>query len=327
MPRPLPNTSTWQPREPGNARLVSTALAERCATLERKILLAAQSERDLAFDAFNSGTPVEDLLREAIRELLPCRYETTTGTVVDARGFTSGEMDIVVFNSHWFPQVHAPATPGSKRKLLPFEGVYAVGEVKQTLTESSLDEAMEKLVTCHRLRRAPTPRSRITENRVLSTNSDPGLSNPLFSFVVGASAAGELQPLIERFYDINKSLNRLDVVRGLCVLGAGTVTWAVRRTAESGPAVFMADDLALPIVPAYFPASQYGPALFTLVENLLLHLYHSVLGPEDIASQYGPLDRGVKLPKDPRIHLPPDGQLNLNPRPKSIKRKGNSSGA
>lgn len=306
---------------------MSAALAERCATLERRILLAAQSERDLAFDAYNSGTPVEDLLREAVRELLPYRYETTTGTVVDARGFTSGDMDIVVFNSQWFPQVHAPATLDGKRRLLPFEGVYAVGEVKQTLTEGSLDEAMEKLVTCHRLRRASTPRSRITENRELSSNSSPGLSNPLFSFVVGASSKGELQPLIERFYDINKSLNRLEVVRGLCVLGAGTVTWAVRRAADNGPAVFMTDDLALPIVPAYLPASQYGPALFTLVENLLLHLYHSVLGPEDIASQYGPLDRGVKLPTDPSICLPADGQLKLHLRPKKIKRKGGSSGA
>lgn len=325
MLRPLPNTSLWQPREPGNANIVSASLAERCATLEQKIILAARSERNLAFDAFNSGTPVEDLLREAIKEVLPTRYEATGGTVVDARGFTSGDMDIVIFNSHWFPQVHAAATAGGKRKFLPFEGVYAVGEVKQTLTDKSLDDAMEKIVACHRLKRASTPRSRITENRELAGSEDHGISNPLFSFVVGAVADGDLQPLVERFYAINRSLNRLEVVRALCVLGVGTVTWAVKRPNENGPAVFMGDDLALPIFPAYLPAPQYGPALFTFIENLLLHLYHSVLGPEDIASQYGPLYRGVKLPADPNISLPPDTRLNV--QAKSIKRKPNPSGA
>jgi hypothetical protein len=173
--RPLPDTSTWRPREPGNAHTVSAALAERCAVLEKRLLLGANAERDLAFDAFNSGVPVEDLLREAIQELLPTRYETTTGSVVDARGFTAGEMDVVVFNPYWFPHVHTSSTAGGKRRLLPFEGVYAVGEIKQTLTERSLDEAMEKLVACHRLKRSSTSRSRITENRELSGKAELGL--------------------------------------------------------------------------------------------------------------------------------------------------------
>ncbi len=320
MPRPLPDTSAWHPREPGNASLVSAALAERCAMLEKRVMLAAQSERTLAFDAFNSGTPIETELREALRELLPTRYEAMSGTVVDARGLTSGDMDIVIFNAHWFPKVHASATTGNKRIILPFEGVYAIGEVKQTLTEKSLDEAMEKLVTCHRLSRASTPRSRMTENRELSSSDDIGIANPLYSFVIGIAWTGDLQPLVERFYSINRSLRRLEVVRGLCVIGAGTVTWAVRRPDGNGPAVFMTDDLAMPIVPAYFPASDYGPALFTLLENLLLHLYHCVLGPEDIASQYGPLERGVKLPADPQVHLPSDPKLDL--KTKNVKRKG-----
>lgn len=323
MPTPLPDTNAWRPREPDNAHTVSTALAERCASLEKRLLLAAQSERELAFDAFNSGAPVEDLLRDAIRELLPTRYETTTGTVVDAQGLTAGDMDVVVFNSQWFPQVHASATAGGKRRFLPIEGVYAVGEVKQTLTERSLDDAMEKLVTCHRLVRSHTSRSRITENRELPNSDELGISNPLYSFIIGTTT-GDFQPLMERFYAINKSLHRLEVVRGLCVLGAGTATWAVRRPDGNRPAVFMTDDLALPIVPAYLPASDCGPALFTLVENLLLHLYHSVLGPEDIASQYGPIARHVKLPEDPAIHLLVDPQLDF--RRESIKRKGGASG-
>jgi hypothetical protein len=318
--RPLPDTTTWRPREPGNAHTVSTALSERCALLEKKLLLGACSERNLAFDAFDSGVPIEQLLREVIEQLLPTRYETTAGTVVDACGFTAGEMDLVVFNPHWFPQVHASSSERGTKKLLPFEGVYAVGEVKQTLTERSLDEAMEKLVACHRLARSSTPRSRITENREFPARTEVGLANPLYSFIVGTAIAGDLQPLIERFFDINKSLERLEVVRALCVLGKGTMTWAVTQDAGVKPALFMSDDLTQPLIPAYSPATDARPALFSLFENLLLHLYHCVLSPEDIASQYGPLDGNVKVPDTDSVAL--SAQSTVDFGRKRLKRTG-----
>jgi hypothetical protein len=310
VPRPLPDTEAWQPRKPANASTVSSALAERCETLEHRISVALESARNLSFDAFDSGATAEGLVRDAFTEVLPSRYQTISGSVVDSDGMTAGDVDVVVFNAQWFPQVHAAAVAGGRRKLLPVEGVYAVGEVKQTLDERTLDEAMEKLVMCHRLLRMDTPGNRLTENRQ-GMPEMPGPSNPLYSFVVGAASSSDLQALVERFFSINKSLRRREVVRGLCVLGAGTVVWATRTANENSPAMFTANDLRLPIVPAYLPAPTHGPALFTLVENLLLHLYHSVLGPEDIASQYGPLDRRVKVPSTPDIHLDADPERTL----------------
>jgi len=68
----------------------------------------------------------------------------------------------------------------------------------------------------------------------------------------------------------------------------------------------MKDDLFHPVVPV-FAHADVVPPLFSLMQVLHLHLYHSVLGPEDIATAYGfKLPHGISVPTDPGIALPPD---------------------
>lgn len=305
MSTPLPDTSLWLPREPRNRTSIGEGLSARCLAIESSIRSANHAERNSSIDTFDSGLATEDIIRDSIQSILPSRYHVTSGTVVDASGLTAGDMDIVIFNSHWFPEIHAAATAKTRKKLLPFEGVYAVGEVKQTLTQKSLDAAMHKLVTCHRLTRAPSSGGRISENRELTSNGR-GIYNPLYSFLIAVETDEDFKSLINRFFDINRSLKRRDVVRAMCVLGQGTVVWAYREKDQSKSALFMSDDLSLPIFPAYFEARSGTPALYSLSENLLLHLYHSILAPEDVVSRYGPNFRGVKVPKDSSITLLPD---------------------
>jgi hypothetical protein len=145
----------------------------------------------------------------------------------------------------------------------------------------------------------------LTENRDLDA-CPHGISSPLYSFVVATCAGDELQSLVERFFDINRSLKRLEVVRSLCVLGQGTVTWGFRSADGPKPALFMSEDLKVPLFPAFLPAEVCESPLYAFIENLVLHLYHSVLGPEDIVSRYGPINRGVRVPTDPNVALPPD---------------------
>ena len=116
------------------------------------------------------------------------------------------------------------------------------------------------------------------------------------------------EELINRFYDVNKQVKRLEVVRALCVLGHGTVVWGFKDRDRGGitPALFMLDDLYDPIVPAYFSAKDVGSALFALIANLMLHLYHCVLAPEDVAVLYGPSSRHINAPKSEEIALQPD---------------------
>jgi hypothetical protein len=304
----LPDTSSWIPRDVAT-ETVGLAFRNRCRAIETDILRRVAEERSSSFDNFDSGLGVEDIFRSEVSQLLPTRYSVKRGTVVDRSSKTCGDCDFVVFNEFWFPLVKGPAATGSRRAFLPIEGAYAIGEVKQTLSPKTLDEAMRKLVIAHRLERPRTFAKRTVENRE-SGSCRHGLSNPLYSFVVatGLEEGVTFESLVQRFFDICSSLKRLDIVRGLCVLGHGTVTWGMRDSASKGatPAAFMMEDLYRPICPVFARATTDLPALYVLICDLSLHLFHSVLAPEDIHVAYGPEDWKIVLPKTMETVIQPD---------------------
>jgi hypothetical protein len=307
-PPDIPDTSAWIPRETAKETIQSSFL-KRSAAIEKQILLRAELERGMNIDNFDSGMGVEDIVRDELRRVLPTRYSVSAGVLVDRYGMTSGDCDCIVFNDLWFPQVKAGVTESSRRAYYPVEGVYAVGEIKQTLGYESLDEAMRKLVISHRLARPPTHTERLVENRE-STSCRHGLSNPLYSFIVATRLENgvTLEDLINRFYDICKQLKRLEIVRALCVLGHGTVIWGFHdhEVHEVKPALFMLEDLYEPIVPCYAIATEVEPALFNLFGNLFLHLFHSVLAPEDFAVAYGSANKSIKTPNSADVAIQPD---------------------
>ncbi|MEK6260432.1 MAG: DUF6602 domain-containing protein [Planctomycetota bacterium] len=307
-PPVLPDASEWFPREAAKETIRSSFL-RRSNAVEQQILLRSELEREMNIDNFDAGTGVEDIVRDELRRILPSRYSVSAGVLVDRNGMTSGDCDCVVWNDLWFPQVKSGAVDSSRRAYFPIEGVYAIGEIKQTLSYNALDEAMRKLVISHRLARPRTCAKRLVENRE-STSCRHGLSNPLYSFILATRLEnGQTFPdLINRFYDVCKQVKRLEVVRAMCVLGHGTVVWGFRdiEAKEIKPALFMLEDLYDSIVPCYAVASEQEPALFTLFGNLFLHLFHSVLAPEDFAIAYGSSNPDIKTPNSPDIALPPD---------------------
>jgi hypothetical protein len=147
--------------------------------------MRVQNERDFNIDNFDSGPAVEEIVRDELANLLPRRYSVRAGVVVDRDGRTAGDCDVVIFNELWFPSLKEGATPSSRRTYYPIEGAYAILEIKQTLGFRTLDEAMRKLVQCHRLNRPRTPYLRLTENRDKSKCTH-ATTNPLFSAIVAS---------------------------------------------------------------------------------------------------------------------------------------------
>jgi hypothetical protein len=172
----------------------------------------------------------------------------------------------------------------------PVEGVYAVGEIKSTLSFDTLDEAMAKLVACHRLHRPTTPANRIVENRPLP-GCPHGVANPLYSAVIGIqlSEGVDFEQLVNRFFLICKELPRADVVRALCEV----------RLAKFD------DDYEQPLVPSFHRAEVVGSALYPLVTDLIQNLNRMILSPEDLAVKYGLGKYTISSPKDSDVALPP----------------------
>jgi hypothetical protein len=304
---PLPDTSSWQPRDSASETL-QQAFLERCIGIENVIRLKVQIEKTMNIDNYDSGPGVEDIIRDEIRKIVPSRYSLRSGVINDRDGKTGGDFDIIAFNELWFPAIKAGATPESRRFHFPIEGVYGICEVKQTLNYASLDEAMRKLVICSRLNRPKTNAHRLVENRDRD-DCPHGLTNSLYTAIIAADIDEgiPLDKLVERFFFINKTLKRLEVVRCLCVLGYGTVNWGfIGESNRPQAASFKRDDLFWPVFPAYWKVPLIKSAFYYFLSDFLYHLYNSVLAAEDLTEAYGHREFTVKTPSSAEIALPPD---------------------
>ena len=188
----LPDTSKWLPRENATETLQG-AFLKRCQSIEERIIQCVRHEREMNIDNFDSGSGVEDIIRQELEELLPRRYSVRAGVINDRKGHTAGDFEIIITNDIWFTSLKAGATQKSRRFHFPIEAVYAAIEVKQTLTYETLDAAMEKLVTCHRLYRPTTPSNRATENCTIELpHNSNDVFNPLLSAIVATCLGTEV---------------------------------------------------------------------------------------------------------------------------------------
>ncbi|MDQ3236343.1 MAG: hypothetical protein M3Q54_02250 [Actinomycetota bacterium] len=226
--KPLPDTSNWQPKRNNQVALRQTFL-QTCRSIEARIRAESDIERKFNINNFDAGPGIEDIVREQIRVLLPDRYAVTSGVIMDSKGDNCGDCDLVVANRFWVPLLKYGATNASRRIHIPVEAVYTVIEVKQTLTESSLDDAMEKLVMYKGLERDRSEYGRLVENQELRDLDNPNASlNYRFDVVLAIGCTtGEDVSLIERFFKINRQLDPSLQVNALAILGSGFAFYSV----------------------------------------------------------------------------------------------------
>lgn len=285
--RPVPNTSKWIPREHASETLAE-AYSKRCDAAEANIIRGALDERAMNVDAFDAGEGIENLVRAEIASLFPKRYGFHPLTVTDRRGRSAGDVDIAVTNDHWFPETKRGTTPSARHVQFPIEGVYAVIEVKQTLSMRTLDEAMEKLVKCSRLTRPILGETRITENRTETLHAKYPLTL-LHTSVIATTLDKkvDIDDLVARFVSINQTIERQHVVRSLAVLGHAAIMWAARDESWGGFRPGDARSFDDVWYPAKITAQDGSGALYPLVVDLYSHCNACVLPAEDIPAFYG----------------------------------------
>ena len=294
----LPITEDWKPNKDKSTSL-KKIIFEKCKHLETLIINQAKQEKTYNINNFDSGVVIEEIIRNSIETLIPKRYKVSKGIVCDRDGKTSGEHDIIIFNENWFP--YLTGNTGSKERIFfPIEGIYAIGEVKQTLTIDSLDEGLKKLVISQRLNRPRVGINRYTENRKRG-EEELGISNPLFTFLIAIDLDENINfdDLFNRFFNINKKLYRQEMVRALCVLNEFFISWAVfnEDTNEYDIARFNSKEEELPIIPGLrIGKNENESSFYDLIMCLGAHLNDSILGSEDIYVAYGNDNNQVKMP-------------------------------
>lgn len=97
----------------------------------------------------DKGAVAETEWLALLRGFVPARYRVDKATVIDSRGNTSDSIDLVVYD-----RLHSPLVFEQKGfHYIPAEAVYAVFEVKQSLSAEHLAYSANKAASVRRLHR------------------------------------------------------------------------------------------------------------------------------------------------------------------------------
>lgn len=282
----IPDVETWQPHRTNEGTLRNSFMIT-CQLAQARIVARAKAEIRFNLQNFDSGLALEEIIREEIAQLLPRRYVVSPGVINDRKGRTAGDCDVIVRDPNWSPVIKPGATDESRRFHYPIESIYAIAEIKQTLSPSELDNAMKKLVSASRLERPENPYGHITENQHLTFMDDGNsILNPLHTtvFAIGILDGSSFEDVVTRFGAVNAHLDRKDVVKMLCVLGHGTAWYSV-----AGGNPYNATHMTDRNQPLVLQVNQREPenAFYRYFVEMLAHLNRSVLGLGDLSNAYG----------------------------------------
>lgn len=113
---------------------------EEISRIYEAALSAELSLARATFDhAGQKGYSLEQAIRAMLQRFLPAKIAVTDGVIVDSDGFISSQLDVILYD-----RAHAQLFYGNGgTSVVPAEFVFAVGEVKATLTHSRYSSAFE----------------------------------------------------------------------------------------------------------------------------------------------------------------------------------------
>ena len=100
-------------------------------TVQKRMIAELAGLRETVNHGGTLGDETELAWRNFLSRNLPNRYQVCDGFVVDANGFRSDQMDVIVFDRQYSP----PLFTGGSVQYVPAEAVYAVFEVKQRIDQ------------------------------------------------------------------------------------------------------------------------------------------------------------------------------------------------
>ncbi len=124
-------------------------IAEWAAKLQERLVTDLATSRAIHRHPTAVGDGAEERWSKALRDHLPTRYAVSKAFVIDAHGAQSEQLDVVIHD----PFYSACLVDIEGAKYIPAESVYAVLEVKQTLSPANVRYAGEKVASVRRLHR------------------------------------------------------------------------------------------------------------------------------------------------------------------------------
>ncbi len=235
----------------------------------------------------SAGDEVETAVREFFKRRLPKSYTVHQGHFVDKTLTLSGQCDVIIADHGHFPVMFRGQ---DGLEYLPYEGVYAYGEVKSSLTDKHLDEFISHSKHVQdTLRRDDVPDGYIEDfiedkdgSLIYQTWSERG---HLYRFLFAVSSTEfNVDEALKKLCDADRRhapnliclLDRGVIMAARAVLPNGEVTVSYVHPQKERPP---ADPTDLDGWTFSTPNSDYpeGATLFYAFSQLLEHLKNNVL--------------------------------------------------
>ncbi|MDR0979076.1 MAG: hypothetical protein LBL91_03985 [Lachnospiraceae bacterium] len=97
----------------------------------------------------SKGDNNEIIWIEWLRKYLPKRYSVDKAIIIDNNGYTSDQIDLVIYDMQYTPFVFNKGN----MKYIPAESVYAVFEIKPTINKEYIEYAKNKIKSVRNLER------------------------------------------------------------------------------------------------------------------------------------------------------------------------------
>jgi len=117
---------------------------------KQKILRNILEESKGIKHSVGNGDNSEGGWKEFLDKILPKKYGVDNGYVIDCEGNVSDQIDIIIYDNLYSPYI---MSSGSGVKYIPSEAVYAIIEIKPTITKAYLKYANDKVESVKKLKR------------------------------------------------------------------------------------------------------------------------------------------------------------------------------
>lgn len=130
-----------------STRSPSKVFANVLAQAEKRLILDAEKAENLGHKGLK-GNERAAALKDFLEEHLPAIFAVGSGEAIDFRDHRTGELDLFIYDR----STAAPIQSSSESALIPAESLYAVIEVKTTLSQDELNKCFKAAARVRKLK-------------------------------------------------------------------------------------------------------------------------------------------------------------------------------
>lgn len=198
-----------------------TMIGNQLFSIARKMLIDFEETSDIQHRLTKGEERETVVVKEYLKKYLPAKYGVTAGEIIDSDGNISKQQDIIIFDYLNTMPLFSLDNDSETQSRVPIENVYAVIEVKSSLSNSEIDDAIEKYDSVTKLKQHP-----MSVNPVL--NIDTGFPAPA-GFVFAFSSVAKLESLAVHLKHKRESSGLNKHLTSILVLNKGIIQYGEKR--------------------------------------------------------------------------------------------------